>query len=143
MASITAANAIIMITIPGLFPVPQRIFGFAADNVYDTPEQETSETAMGVDGKQSAGFVYTPTEQNISLQADSPSNFIFEQWVAAMSRQVDVFEANGETTLRSVNRKYVMTNGFLVNWTPLPPASRVLQRRRFLIRWGRIVPNPV
>lgn len=143
MSSITAANAIIMLTIPGLFPVPQRIQGFSADNIYDTPEQEVVETAMGVDGILSGGFVFTPVEQNFSLQADSASNFIFEQWAAAMANNRDVFTANGETTLLSVNRTYVSTKGYLVNASPLATAARVLQRRRFTIRWERVRANPI
>jgi len=143
MTSITAANAIIMITIPGLFPVPQRIQGFTADNVYDAADQEVVETAMGVDGILSGGFVFTPIEQNFSLMADSVSNVIFEQWSAAMINSRDVITANGETTLLSVNRKYVSTKGYLVNRSPLPTAGRTLQGRRFMIRWERVTANPI
>lgn len=143
MTSITAANAIIMITIPGLFSVPQRIQGFSADNVYDAADQEIVETAMGVDGILSGGFVFTPIEQNFSLQADSASNVIFEQWAAAMLNGRDVITANGETTLLSVNRKYVSTKGFLVNKSPLATAARTLQPRRFMIRWERVAANPI
>ncbi|MGO4560976.1 phage tail fiber protein [Rhizobiales bacterium 3FA27D7] len=143
MSSITAANAIIMLTIPGLFPVPQRIQGFSADNIYDAAEQEVVETAMGVDGLLSGGFVFTPVEQNFSLQADSVSNFIFEQWAAAMINNRDVFTANGQTTLTSVNRTYVSTKGYLVNKSPLPTAARILQPRRYMIRWERVTANPI
>nr|DAH84770.1 MAG TPA: Protein of unknown function (DUF3277) [Caudoviricetes sp.] len=143
MSSITAANAIIMLSIPGLFPVPQRIQGFSADNVYDAADQEVVETAMGVDGILSGGFVFTPVEQNFSLQADSASNFIFEQWAAAMLNNRDVLTANGQTTLLSVNRTYVSTKGYLVTRTPLATAGRVLQRQRYMIRWERVTANPV
>ncbi|MGJ2639712.1 phage tail fiber protein [Salmonella enterica subsp. enterica serovar Paratyphi A] len=143
MSSITAANAIIMLTIPGLFPVPQRIQGFSADNIYDAAEQEVVETAMGVDGLLSGGFVFTPVEQIFSLQADSVSNFIFEQWTVARINNRDVFTANGQTTLTSVNRTYVSTKGYLVNKSPLPTAARILQPRRYMIRWERVTANPI
>lgn len=143
MTSITAANAIIMLTIPGLFPVPQRIQGFSAENVYDAADREVAETAMGVDGKLSAGFVFTPVDQNFTLMADSESAFIFEQWDLQMRNNRDVFPANGETTLLSVNRKYVSTRGFLVTTSPLATAARTLQPRKFMIRWQSVTPNPI
>ncbi|MGJ2408995.1 hypothetical protein ACR8FJ_22855, partial [Salmonella enterica subsp. enterica serovar Paratyphi A] len=105
--------------------------------------EEVVGTAMGVDRLLSGGFVFTPVEQNFSLQADSVSNFIFGQWAAAMINNRDVFTANGQTTLTSVNRTYVSTKGYLVNKSPLPTAARILQPRRYMIRWERVTANPI
>ena len=84
MASITSANAIIMLTIPDLFPAPQQLQGFAADDVYGVNDLKSAEVLMGVDGKLSGGFVFVPIEWSISFQADSPSLDIFDQWWTAM-----------------------------------------------------------
>ena len=81
--SITAANAIIMMSVPLLFPVPQQIQGFAPDDVIDVEPQEVSETSMGVDGIFTAGFVFVPVKWNINLQADSTSVSFFDAWQAA------------------------------------------------------------
>ena len=141
--SITAANAIITLAIPGLFPVPQQLQGFAADNIYDAPSQDTVETAMGVDGLLSGGFVYNPTEQTFSLQSDSDSNALFEQWAQAQKTLRDVYTAQGNTTLPSLGQKWVMTKGFLVSMPFVPTAARILQPRRYVIRWESVVPQPL
>jgi hypothetical protein len=140
--TITAANAVITLAIPGLFPAPQQLKGFSADNVYETSAQDVVETAMGVDGRLSGGFVYSPVEQTFALQADSESNFLFEQWAAFMSQQKDAFFANGRTTLPAIQRAYVSSRGFLINLPPLPSAARTLQARRYTIRWESVVSVP-
>ncbi len=141
--SITSANAIITLAITDLFPVPQQLQGFAADNIYDAGTQDIVETAMGVDGILSGGFVYNPTEQTFSLQADSDSNTLFEQWAAAQKTQKDVYTAMGRTTLPSLKQQWVMTKGFLVNMPFIPSAARTLQPRRYVIRWESVVPQPL
>lgn len=143
MASLTSANSVITITIPGLFNTPQQLQGFAADNIYDVDAQDTVETAMGVDGILSGGFVYNPINQSFTLQADSASNAIFETWASFQRQQRDVYIANGSTTLPSVNKSYVQTRGFLVSWTPIPTAAKILQPRKYMIRWQSSQAVPV
>ncbi len=142
MASITSANAIITLTIPGLFSIPQQLQGFSADNIYDMATQEIVQTMMGVDGKLSGGFVFNPIEQTFDLMADSASNQIFETWAATQRQAKDVYIANGETTLISVNKSYICNNGFLVSLPPAPSAGRVLQPRKYVIRWESIQAVP-
>jgi hypothetical protein len=140
--TITAANALVTIAIPNLFPIPQQIQGFSADNVYETNPQDVVETSMGVDGRLSGGFVYSPVEQSFVLQADSDSNLFFETWAAQMVRDKDAFFANGQTLLKAVQRVYVMSRGFLVNLPAFPAAGRTLQPRRFTIRWESVQSAP-
>lgn len=141
--TITSANAIITIVIAGLYDSPRQLQGFAADNIYDVPAQDEAETLMGVDGVLSGGFVYNPTEQTFSLQADSDSNKIFEDWVAAQRVAKDVYTAQATTTLPSLKQQFIHTKGFLINWSALPTAARVLQPRRYLVRWERVLPQPL
>lgn len=142
MASLTSANAIITITIPGLFNTPQQLQGFSADNVYDMAVQEVVQTAMGVDGILSGGFVFNPVEQTFDLQADSNSNNIFELWAATQKQIKDVLTANGATTLPSVGKSYIATKGFLISLPPAPAAAKILQPRRYMIRWESILAVP-
>jgi hypothetical protein len=143
MSSITSANAVIALTIAGVFPTPVQLQGFAADDVFDTDQVNPSETLMGVDGILSAGFVFVPIQQNFSLQADSPSNFIFEQWNAQQQAAAEIFFANGIVTLTSINKVYVMRKGVLSGYKAIADGKRVLQPRRFSITWESIVPSPV
>lgn len=142
MASLTAANAVITLAVANLFSVPRQLQGFAADNVYEAADQQVVETAMGVDGLLSGGFVFNPVDQTFVLQADSASNAIFEQWAAAQVRAKDVYVANGQTVLPSLRRQYVSTRGFLISLPPIPSAGRILGARRYLIRWQSVLSVP-
>ena len=138
MSTITSANAVITLSIAGLFPTPQQLKGFSADNVYDMADQQIVETAMGVDGVLSGGFVFNPVDQTFVLQADSASNAMFEAWAAAQQQIKDAYVANGQTTLPSVGRTYFATKGFLISFPPMPAAGRILQPRRYTIRWQSV-----
>lgn len=143
MGSITSANAVYMLAIPPLFAIPLQLQGFSADNIFTTDPVQIAETVMGLDGIQSAGFVYNTKVQNISLQADSPSGVIFENWVAAQELISDTYRANGVILLTAIRRKWTMTNGVLTTYPPIPDAGRTLQPRRFTITWEKIQPAAV
>jgi len=140
MKSITSANSVIMLSITGLFPVPQQLQGFAADDVFDNDPLPSAETIMGVDGRLSGGFVFVEVKQNYALQADSASIDIFDQWWAAQQQIRDVYTANGVVLLTTVGKKWTMTKGFLTNYKPIPDIKKLLQPQRFTITWERISP---
>jgi hypothetical protein len=141
--TITAANAIILLTIDGVYPVPVQLQGFAAENIFDIPGIVTAESQMGVDGRLSAGWVPNPVVMTISLQADSDSVLIFENWYAVQQSDREVHIAQGSVTLTSVNRKYNLRRGVLTNWIPTPAAQRVLQPRAAQLTWQSITSAPV
>ncbi len=143
MASLTSANAVITLRIPGLFNTPVTLQGFMTDNIYDTPTVEVNQTAMGVDGKLSAGFVFNPIDQTFYIQADSSSGDIFDTWWGNMITQRDTFRCFGETSLPALGTTYTSNNGALISWPPIPTAGKILQGRQALIRWESIVPNPL
>lgn len=141
MATITAANAVLMLAVTGLFPVPQQIQGFAAEDIYDTEDLETAETLMGVDGKLSAGFIYAAVKQKITLQADSASNDFFEALYRAEAAAREKYRIQGSIALRSTNKLYTMTQGVMSGYKPLPDGKKVLQPRPFTITWERVSPG--
>lgn len=142
MGDITSANAVLMLSQPAIFPVPVQIQGFAADDVYDIDQIASVETAMGVDGILSAGFVYAPVMQNIALQADSASIAFFDQIWARMQSDQLAYAMNGLILLRSVSKRFTQTKGFLKGYTPMPAGKRTLQPQRFQIEWERVLPTP-
>lgn len=143
MASITSATAIVMLSIPPLFPIPQQLQGFGADDVYDTDPLESAEVSMGVDGRLSAGFVFVPVRQNYTLQADSPSIFVFDAWWAAQQQARDIYYATGIVVLSSVGKKWAMTRGVLSSYKPLPDAKKKLDPQKFAITWESTFPAVV
>lgn len=131
---ITAANATLILTLPGLFRVPVQLQGFAADDVYDLDEIESVETLMGVDGKLSGGFVWKPQPQTITLQADSESNDVFDTWNQNQKSGLRTYVAGGVLTLPSLGLKFIQTVGYLQGYK-LPGAKRVIQPRRYRLTW--------
>lgn len=143
MGTITSANAVLTISIPLLFPVPQQLQGFAADDIFDIASIKSVEVLMGVDGLLSGGFVYVEIPQTISLQADSASNLIFDTWWTQMQSAKDTYVANSIVTLPGISTKFSLTTGFLTGYKPAPAARKVLQPRQYEITWARIAPSPV
>jgi hypothetical protein len=142
MSTITSANAIVTLAIVGLFDTPVQLQGYSADDIFTVEPRQTSEVLMGVDGILSAGFVCNPTVQNISLQADSNANDIFDQWVQAMKVARDVYFANATVVLLSINRTFTCTKGSLTSYPPISDAARVLRPRRYTINWEDVSPAP-
>lgn len=140
MGDITAANAVYWLGIINLFPIPQRLEGFATDDVFDTDALEMAENQMGVDGTLSSGFVFREVRQGITLQADSGSNAVFDAWFAAEQVSKSKLAANAIIMLPSIGTKWALTKGFLTNFQPLPNAGKVLRPRKFIIVWERVSP---
>jgi hypothetical protein len=138
--SITSANAIFMLAIPGLFPTPVQLQQFAAEDIFDTGEIAPTEVVMGVDGVMTAGFVFVPLAMNISLQADSPSNVLFDAWWATMYQTKDVLYASGLVVLNSTGSKYTLIKGSLTGYKAVPDAKKHLQPRRHTITWQNPIP---
>jgi len=143
VASITAANALFVLIIPGVFPVPVQLQGFSADDIFDFDPNPTVETLMGVDGKLSGGFVNVAKKQSITLQADSASNNVFDLWQQAQYTALNTIIAQGLVTLTSIGTNYVLTNGFLTNYPPVPGAGKILKPRKFEMTWEKITPAPI
>ena len=140
--SITSVNAVLMLTVPGVYSTPQQLQNFSADDIYDFDQQAVAQTEMGVDGQLAGGLVFTEKKQKIYLMADSASILIFEGWKQAQDTLRDVYIATMTTTLTSVSRKYTQSGGFLTMYSPAPNAKRVLQQRVFEITWESVVAAP-
>lgn len=142
MASITSANAVFMLSISSLYVTPQQIQGYSADDIFSTDPLESAEVLMGVDGVLSAGFVYVPIKQSVMLQADSPSNDIFDYWWTSQQQQKDVYFANALITLTSIGKKYQLVQGVLSTYPAMPDAGKTLKPRRYAITWQTVLPSP-
>jgi hypothetical protein len=140
LKTITGANAIYMLGVTSVFPTPVQLQGFAADDVFDTDVLESAEVLMGVDGIMSGGFVFVPVKQNVTLQADSDSNDVFDAWWQAMQTSREMFYANATITIRAVGKKFTLTKGALTGYKPIPDTKKLLQPRKFSITWNTVAP---
>lgn len=143
MASISAVNSIIMLSVTGVFPVPQQLQGFGSDDAFGSDTLESSEVLMGVDRHLSGGFVAVPVKQNYTLMADSASIFFFDTWWAAQQQAGEVFPANGIILLPPIGKKWTMTKGFLTGYKPLPDVKKLLQAQQFSITWESVFASPI
>jgi hypothetical protein len=139
--TITSANSIFTITVPGLFPAPVQLQGYAADKAWNTDSVELAETQMGVDGRMTAGFTPVVVKQTISLQADSPSKVIFNAIAAATRSTRDVYYITGTISLPSTGEAFICLRGVLQNFKPVPDAGKVLQPMDFAITWESVNPT--
>lgn len=141
--TLTAANAVITLGITGLYATPRRLQGFSADDVTDFDALTVGETSMGVDGRLSAGFVFNPVNQNITLQADSESNDLFENWQSAERLRREKYVAFGTILIRATGKRYIMNRGFLMSASIMPAIRKTLQPRRFTLTWQDVAAAPV
>jgi hypothetical protein len=138
--SITAADAVYMLSIETLYLVPQQLQEFSADDVFGTDPLENAEISMGVDGNMAAGFVFVPVRQSITLQGSSDSALVFDDWYAAEQALKTKLFCQAVIVLKSIGKKWTMNNGVLSTYPPIPDAKKVLQPRRFGITWESVSP---
>ncbi len=141
--TITAANSIFNLNIAGLFPVSQKLQGYAVDDAFMVEQVEMAENQMGVDGKMSSGFTPFMLKMTVALQADSPSIFLFETWIAAQKQAREILPANGAILLPATQKAYTMTKGVLTTANVMPDVKKVLGPQKFVITWESINPTPV
>lgn len=140
--SITSANSVLTLTVPGLFDTPITLQGFASDDAFSMDDVENKEVVMGVDGIMSSGWIPQIKMMHIALQADSLSNDFFETWYGAEEQHREVYAANGVVTQPGVNRVYTLTNGCLSGYSPMAGNKKTLEARKFGIKWNVVLAVP-
>ncbi|AHF73141.1 hypothetical protein SOPEG_0588 [Candidatus Sodalis pierantonius str. SOPE] len=136
--TITAADAIITLSVINLYPSGVQLQDFAADNVYGTDALVLAETVRGADGKLSAGFICGNISQTFHIMPDSASRDVFDTWAAISRASVAVFRCNATVVLPALKRQYKCVNGVLKQWKALPDAARILQASQAIIEWESI-----
>lgn len=136
--TITSANSVFTLTVAGLFPVAQQLRGYSTDKAFVTDAIDMAEVQIGVDGRMTAGFVFNPTKQTVTLQADSPSRPFFNAVIQTMKAAREVLYFSGEIALPATGEKYVLTRGVLTNVKQIPDAQKVLQPVDYVLQWERV-----
>ncbi|NPT59105.1 phage tail fiber protein [Paraburkholderia elongata] len=130
---ITSANSTSALIITGLFPVAQILQGYSTDDAFAADDVAPAQVMMGVDGKQSGGYVPYPVKLDYTFQADSPSLALFDALLAAQAATRSIFLMTNFISLPSVRAAYTFNKGILTSASPLPKAAKVLQPRKFSI----------
>lgn len=141
--NITSANSVFTLVIPGIYPSPTQLIGWAPDDAFDVEAVDTAVVTMGVDGYQSSGWVPNSTPMSLHFQADSPSISVFEIWDATETQGREKYPASGLISTPSVKKSWVLSNGILQNVIRIPPGRRTLQPQVFRLMWESILLQPL
>ncbi len=136
--TITSANSVGTITVPGVFPAPVTLEGFSTDASVGLDAFKPSEPRMGVDGHLAAGFMPTPKVIKINLEANSPSRQAFSDWTIAQEVGRETYRCEMVFTIPSIKRKYTYIKGYLTSTMPMPAGKKVLDPTEFEIQFERI-----
>lgn len=139
MGSITSANSTYSLVINSVYPSAQIMQGYAADDAFSADAVDKAQVVMGVDGRQSAGYIFNPVVQTITIMPDSPSLEVFSNWINAMDAIREILKCSANISLPAIGKKYTLSNGVLVNYKPIPDVKKVMQAVPFKISWERVV----
>lgn len=142
MSTITAANSVFALAIANVFPTPQTLQGYSADDAFASEAVESVEVVQGIDGNLSGGFKFVPYKMEIVLMPDSPSIAIFDAWSQYQLSQREVAIATGSIALPAISKKFAMVKGFLTSNIPIPGVKKTLQAQRYTITWNLITGSP-
>src|SRR5262252_5435560 len=111
--TITSANSVFSLVILSLFPVPQILQGYAADTAFAADAITPTEVVMGVDGNMSAGWVPVEKRMTVSIMPDSASATLFDSWYSAQEAARELYFAQGNIVIPSINKSFTMIKGVL------------------------------
>lgn len=138
MSTITSANSTAVLTATDVFPAPQALQGYAADDAFASDAIDLAEAIMGVDGKLSAGYTPNPTKITFALQADSPSISVFDAIISATKASREVIFLDLSIGLPATGTNYTFTRGVITNASQLPDAKKTLQPQKYQITFESV-----
>ena len=142
MASLTTINSSYAITVPGLFGAPVILGGYDVDDAFTSEAVDRAEVKVGVDNRKSQGLIAFLFTQSITLQADSPSNAIFDAIVDAERALMDTLSIVGTIVIPALRVRYTLNNGTLKNSMLMPDAKKILQPRKYTIIYEQPIRMP-
>jgi len=142
MADLTSANSVLTITIPGVYDSPQQLQGYSADDIFSVGAITTAETTMGLDGNLSGGWVPAPIPFTFTLQGDSVSNDIMDNWAQQAKANRTPYVCTLTAVLPAVGLSYRAIRGFLTSYSPVADAKKILQPRQYTITFQDFNPSP-
>lgn len=123
--TLTAANAIVAVDVPGLFQVPQVIDGFEIDDNFTSGAINIAETTLTLDGELEGGFVYSTVPFRLNLLPTSNSKKFFVDYLQASRTNQDIFRANFSVTMIGEKTQYTLTNGIYISGQVIPDVAKI------------------
>lgn len=123
--TITSANSVILFRCKGIYDNWVRLSGYQVDTAASFGDVTVGETRMGVDGKQSGGFVPHETPFTLNLEANSESLNVMETVYNDFINNMETRVCEFQITYPSVKRRQNLS-GFLVTKSGGTGISRLL-----------------
>lgn len=129
--TVTAANSVVLFSADGFYNTPVQLQGFQVDNAFSFGDATIGETRIGVDGKQSGGWVSHEVPVTVFLEANSPSRQIMEDFRAWMNSRMETARITLDVTCPSIGKRAVAT-GFLVSQSGGTSAQKLLNGTQYV-----------
>jgi len=144
MATITSANSKVVIVVPAVFPTPQQIQGYAADDAFTQEAFDLAETRMGVDAILSGGYVPSIKRLTIALMPDSTALDTFTIWKGAIEAAKEQFPDGSAINIEmpSISKTFIMNKVFFKNSSGMPSAKKVLEPFIAIVEYQDLIVLP-
>lgn len=107
--TITAANTVISFRCKGVYDAFVKMTGAQSDQFLSMADVTTAQTRLGVDGKQSMGWIPHEVPVTLSLEANSPSIMVMENVQNDFMRNQEVRLCEIMVEYPSVHRRQVFS----------------------------------
>jgi hypothetical protein len=129
--TITAANSVVMFTAAGYYDQAVQLQGFQVDNAFGFGDATVGETRIGVDGKQSGGWVSHEVPVTVFLEANSASRLQMEEYRAWCNANQETSLCTLDITIPSIGRR-IQASGFMVSQGGGPSAQKLINGTQYV-----------
>ena len=133
MLDITSANAIVAVSVGGLFSV--NLENFSADSSFTSDTVQAAETRMGVDGHMAAGFTPAIKTVTINLEAGSPSTEYMQLLRQVQEVNMKPYKVQMVISIPSIGKRYTFSEGVLQSYKDLPDGQNVLSPTQWVFHF--------
>ena len=129
--TITAANSVVMFKAAGYYDQAIQLQGFQVDNAFGFGDATVGETRIGVDGKQSGGWVAHEVPVTVFFEANSASRLQMEQYRAWCNANQETSLCTLDITIPSIGRR-IQASGFMVSQGGGPSAQKLINGTQYV-----------
>lgn len=129
--TLTAANSVVMFRAQGFYDQAIQLQGFQVDNAFGFGDATVGESRIGVDGKQSGGWVSHEVQVTVFLEANSESRARMEELFAWMNARMETALCTLDITIPSIGRR-IVASGFPVTKTGGPSAQKLVNGSQYV-----------
>lgn len=129
--TLTAANSVVLFKADGFFDQAIQLQGFQVDNAFTFGDATIGESRIGVDGKQSGGWVSHEVPVTVFLEGNSASRASMEEFYAWMNANMETARCTLDITIPSIGRRLVAT-GFPTTKTGGPSAQKLINGSQYV-----------